>query len=398
MRRYLPKVSEAELCALRRSLCEDSLFDLDYVVLCIAACAIASLGLLVNSSAVIIGAMIVAPLMTPMRGLALGALEGDVNLFRSSAISIFVGLLLSVGMSAMLGRLSQIPATEFGSEILARTQPTLVDLAIALAAGTIAGFAKIRPHISDALAGTAISVALMPPLCVVGLSVSQGNYPYARGAMLLYTTNLLGITLACMTVFALAGYYLPNSGVTRAFSSTLVLIGAIVVPLSFSRRDLLSQVRLQAALRETLIQRTITIGRQAELLGTDIDWGTSPPRVYLSIRSNPNEPVTPTQVFAVEELVSRVMGRRFELIFQVQEFAELTSDDYLSGPIPGELLPPSRQTEPPETFAPPPLLAPPPGFDPELPSRPPAPPNAATAADDAGSPDSLDLSGSPGSP
>jgi uncharacterized hydrophobic protein (TIGR00271 family) len=382
LRRYLPHlphISEPELCKLRQNLFDESQVDVDYMVLCVAACAIASFGLLVNSTAVIIGAMIVAPLMTPMRGLALGALEGDWVLFRSSAISIGVGFWLSVGISGGLGLLSRVPSTEFGSEILARTQPTLIDLAIALAAGTIAGFAKIRPHVSDALAGTAIAVALMPPLCVVGLSLSQGNGNYARGALLLYTTNLLGITLACMVVFAIAGYYVQGSKITRALSSTLLLVGIIVIPLSFGLRNLARQVQLQATLRKTLINKTITVGRQTELIGTSIDWRTSPPTAYLNVRATQTNPLTPIQVYAVENLVAQEMQQQFTLVFRIENYAEVRSDDDLISPprsvrssIPSPAAEPPRTTTPaPPPDSPSPNLrsTPPPSLD--FPSRPP---------------------------
>lgn len=374
VRRYLPhlpQVSEPELCKLRENLFDESQFDLDYVVLCIAACAIASFGLIVNSTAVIIGAMIVAPLMTPMRGLALGALEGDLLLFRSSTISIVIGFLLSIGISGVLGGLSHVPSTEFGSEILARTQPTLVDLAIALAAGTIAGFAKIRPHVSDALAGTAISVALMPPLCVVGLSLSQWNLSYAEGALLLYITNLLGITLACMVVFAIAGYYIQGSKITRALSSTLILMGLIVVPLSFGLRNLARQVQLQATLRKTLINKTITVGRQTELLGTNIDWSTSPPTAYLNVRATQTNPLTPVQVYAVENLISQEMQQRFILIFRIENYDEVSSDDYLAMPVRSNLRPPMLTPASPSILAPTPSPSPTPSptLSPELKPR-----------------------------
>jgi len=329
----MPRISEQQLTALRQALYQDSQFDLDYIVLCVAACAIASCGLLVGSSAVIIGAMIVAPLMLPMRGLALGALEGDVVLFRSSLLSVAISISLAITISGAIGGVAGIPASEFTAEILARTRPTLVDLAIAIAAGVIAGFAKIRPQVSDALAGTAIAVALMPPLCVVGIALSQDNPGYAQGAFLLYLTNLLGITLSCMTVFAISGYYIQGSKVTRALSSTIALTGALVIPLSFGLRNLIQQVQIQATLRETLVRRTITVGQQVELLSTDIDWQQSPPHVYLRVRTNPDQPLTPIQVVAVEELIRQTMGRHFKLIFQVEEYKEITTDDYLEAPV-----------------------------------------------------------------
>ncbi len=115
--------------------------------------------------------MIIAPLMLPIRGLAFGALEGNVLLFRKGLIAILLGTLLAIALAFFVGYLVRFPA--FGSEIISRSQPTLLDLGIAIAAGGISGFAKVQPKISESLAGTAISVALMPPICVVGLGLPK---------------------------------------------------------------------------------------------------------------------------------------------------------------------------------------------------------------------------------
>lgn len=198
------KVAPQELQQMLVGLLEESTLDLNYVVLILGSCAIATFGLLSNSAAVIIGAMLVAPLMLPIRGLAFAALEGNVVLFRKGLIAIAVGTLLAVFLAWLVGSLVGLP--EFGSEVVARSEPTLLDLGIAIAAGGISGFAKVEPKVSSTLAGTAIAVALMPPICVIGLGLSQADWSLSLGATLLYLTNLLGITLSCMLTFLIAGY------------------------------------------------------------------------------------------------------------------------------------------------------------------------------------------------
>lgn len=98
-------------------------------------------------------------------------MEGDFPLFRKAFLSMIGATILALFLSSLTGYLVNIP--EFGSEALARTQPNLVDLGIAIVAGGISAFAKIRKGVNDAIAGTVIAVALMPPLCVVGLCLSQ---------------------------------------------------------------------------------------------------------------------------------------------------------------------------------------------------------------------------------
>ena len=149
---------------MRASLREDAALSLNYLVLAICACMIATVGLLTNSAATIIGAMIVAPLVMPMRGGRDGSGAGGLAITASGAdFCCLGGAVLSIGLAALTQLTIKVPASAFGNEILNRTQPNLADLAVAIVAGAVCGFAKIRPQVSDALAGTAIAVALMPP-------------------------------------------------------------------------------------------------------------------------------------------------------------------------------------------------------------------------------------------
>ncbi len=129
----LKSASAEEYQKLRAILLEESKFDLPFLVLIIGSCIIATLGLLSNSTAVIIGAMVVAPLMLPIRALAFAAIEGDILLFRQSLSSIIGGTLVAVILAFLLGYISDISI--FGSEIFARSKPNLLDLGIAIAAG-----------------------------------------------------------------------------------------------------------------------------------------------------------------------------------------------------------------------------------------------------------------------
>ncbi|OCR00995.1 hypothetical protein BCD67_06450 [Oscillatoriales cyanobacterium USR001] len=318
----MTKVSVAEIEQMHDSLLEDSHLNLNYMVLTVSACLIASFGLLSNSAAVIIGAMIIAPLMMPLRGLAFAALEGNTRLFRRSLISLFVATAVGILLSCFLGVLVDLP--EFGSEVLARTQPNLIDLGIAVVAGGMSGFAKTRPKVGDAMAGTAIAVALMPPLCVVGLSLSQGFWQFSWGAFLLYLTNFLGIILACMVVFIWAGYG-GKSKTKRALASTLALTAVLVIPLGISFAQLVRQVQLQASLKKILVSRTVTVGQQVELIRTNVDWTANPPVVHLDVLAN--EPLTSKQVDLVEKFIQKEMKRPFRLVFRVREVREVRSKD-----------------------------------------------------------------------
>ncbi len=145
----------------------ESMPDLSYLILIVSSCAIATFGLLSHSTAVIIDAMIIAPLMIPIRGLAFEALAGNVVLFRRGLIAITLRTVFAVALAWVLGLVVGI--SNFGSEVLAQSEPTLLDLGIAIVAGGISGYAKVQPKISESLAGTSVAVALMPPIGVIGL-------------------------------------------------------------------------------------------------------------------------------------------------------------------------------------------------------------------------------------
>jgi len=309
--------SAEEYQKLRAILVEESKFDLPFLVLIIGSCIIATLGLLSNSTAVIIGAMVVAPLMLPIRALAFAAIEGDILLFRQSLISIISGTIVAVFLSFALGYISDISV--FGSEIFARSKPNLLDLGIAIAAGGISAYAIIEPRVSPTVAGTAIAVALMPPVCVVGLGLSQANWLLSFGATLLYLTNLLGITLSCMVTFLLQGYT-PMVQAKTALVLAGVLTSILLIPLGISFVDLVRQSRLESSLRQALVNRTITFQR-VELAGLSTNWLVNPPEVRLFVRAK--EEITPRQVELVEEFVSRIMGQPFTLIFEVNQVQEV---------------------------------------------------------------------------
>ncbi len=193
------------------ALIEGSSLSANYVVLILASCAIATFGLLENSPAVIIGAMIIAPLMPVIEATAYGALEGSAPVFWRAVITLTCGVTIAVALSAVLAR--SVGLSDFGSEILSRTRPNLLDLGIALAAGAVGGFARVRPSIANTVAGTAIAVALMPPLCVVGIGIAAGEWQTSRGALLLFITNLLGITRREHAGFSLGRLCAPTSRV-----------------------------------------------------------------------------------------------------------------------------------------------------------------------------------------
>ncbi|MEX0267834.1 DUF389 domain-containing protein [Leptolyngbyaceae cyanobacterium UHCC 1019] len=310
-----------QLQQIETDLLSESTPDMSYLILIVSSCAISTFGLLSNSTAVIIGAMLIAPLMLPIRGLAFGALKGNVILFRRGLVALAIGTALAVALAWMLGKLVGI--ANFDSEVLARSEPTLLDLGVAVAAGGISGYAKIQPKISGSLAGTAIAVALMPPLCVIGLGLSQANWNLSQGATLLYLTNLLGITLSCMVTFLLAGYASFHRA-REALIWILAFTAILLIPLGFSFTLLVKQAHLEANLRQALLNRTLTFQR-VDLLSSTTNWLAKPPEVRLNVRAS--EPITPKQVALLEKFLSREMEQPFTLVFVVGQVEEIRRED-----------------------------------------------------------------------
>ncbi|AFZ46315.1 protein of unknown function DUF389 [Cyanobacterium stanieri PCC 7202] len=316
--RILPRVSATRIAKLHQELNDDSTWGVDYILCTVASCLIASFGLLSNSAAVIIGAMIVAPLMLPLRGLAFSACEADLRLFNKSIFSLVGATLVSLLLSWFIALVVALP--DVGSEIIARTQPTLIDLGIAISAGLISGFGKVRSGISETLAGTAIAVALMPPLCVVGISLAGGLYPYAMGAFLLYITNLLGITLSCMVAFILSGY----TKATKALGWASVMTAFLLIPLGASFFQLIQQQQIEKEINRQLANETITVGQDVESVRVGIIWTQNPPLINVTMQTD--KEITSRQVELVRDYVSLRMNRDFELVFYIVPVRRVTRE------------------------------------------------------------------------
>ena len=178
---------------------ESSYLRREFFVLLIGSAFIASFGLFQNSAAVIIGAMLIAPLMGPILGFALGSIWGDRHLLSQSALTLFVGTLSVLIVSTFFSLI--VPGIEMNDQIIARIHPNLYDILIALASGLVGSYAFVNPKISNSISGVAIAVALVPPLCVTGITLGQFDMQAALGSFLLYLSNLVGISLAASFIF-----------------------------------------------------------------------------------------------------------------------------------------------------------------------------------------------------
>ncbi len=181
------------------TVAKQSSLNEEFLVLLVGSCLITTFGLFQNSVTVIIGAMLIAPLMMPILGFSLAALWGDQKLLLTSVITLITGSIIVLVITSCLVKI--IPGVEFNEQIQARINPNLYDIFVAVASGFAGAYAFANPKISTSISGVAIAVALMPPLCVIGISIGLNNWTAARGATLLYITNLIGISLASSLMF-----------------------------------------------------------------------------------------------------------------------------------------------------------------------------------------------------
>lgn len=201
---WLPRIHPGDHADLLYDLRQGSRWNSDFISMLGLAAAIASLGLLQNSPAVVIGSMLLAPLMTPMIGAGLALAEAAPRMAFQCTKTIGNGVLLTLGVSFLIGLITPSRET-LSPELLARGDPNVLDLLIAVFSAIAATIAIARPNISGAIAGVAIATALVPPLCSVGLSLEVGSFGDAVGAAILFIVNLIAIIISSSLTFSLLG-------------------------------------------------------------------------------------------------------------------------------------------------------------------------------------------------
>jgi uncharacterized hydrophobic protein (TIGR00271 family) len=223
-----------------------------FTVLIVLSTLIATLGLVANSVAVIIGAMLVAPLMTPILATSAALVLSDARRLLVSVGVLILGTVLAILTAVVVtwaGLANLTTAAELPSEIVGRTQPSLLDLGVAVAAGLAAGYVLTHPRASSSLAGVAIAVALVPPLATVGITFQVGASEESQGALLLFATNLVAIVLSAIVVMALSGFVPADRRFSVSRSArvglvvSLALLLVIAVPLTLHTLDVLRDRR-----------------------------------------------------------------------------------------------------------------------------------------------------------
>ena len=311
---------------LHRSYGGEAQLNESFIVLTVGASLIATLGLLANNAAVVIGAMVVAPWILPLRVAVFALLSGSPRiLFRSMATlatGAAITLLLSMGLGWFTRDTGLLMVDALPEQVISRLEPTLLDLGIALAAGAIATYAKVNPGAVSSMAGTAIAVALVPPVCVMGLMLAANDVADAVGAGLLYVANLLGILIGGLIVLAIREPYFQEK-LRRSRRSRLpvllslgllIFIGEKLLGRSDQylyklRREAVKQ-RIETEISSYLKRGTVTFGANdaLEMESIDFDWPdywrtSTKPKLQLVVRVT--DPTTPSTK-QVQEIQNRI--------------------------------------------------------------------------------------------
>ncbi|BAF70008.1 TIGR00341 family protein [Nitratiruptor sp. SB155-2] len=235
---FLPISPEEAFADLFKKIRENVKISIEYTVLLLISVLMATFGLFQNSSPTIIGAMILAPLMAPVISLAMGIIRFDETLvknsFKTVSISTLLALLLALGFTSLF------PIEHMTQQMSIRTNPTLLDLGVAILAGLAAAYGYANSKVGESLAGVAIAVALVPPLCVAGIGLGWGNLDIFYKAFLLYLANIIGIVFAAGIMFYLLGYASKRYA-SAALIIKVLLLTSIFIPLYVATQTVLKE-------------------------------------------------------------------------------------------------------------------------------------------------------------
>jgi uncharacterized hydrophobic protein (TIGR00271 family) len=321
--RMSPQATAAKRTALRESVASGTVLNSSYLAMNLAAALIAGFGLMENSPAVIIGAMLIAMLYGPIIGIAFGLAEANLHLLRRGLLAEVVGALLVLAAGLLIGMSTR--DLTIGGEILSRTSPNLLDLLIALVGGLAGGFTFVSTGLSGVVVGVAIATALVPPLTTCGILLARQLPNAAAGAFLLFLANFTAIALGAMIVFLLAGHRpVAADEAKRVFTPRLVCL-ALVLLLAFHLNGTLRRTSarsiMQSNIRKALAQEVAKIpgARLVDVTLVQRDGKTT----AWAVARTP-EPISPEQVARLNDLASNAARGDISLIMRSVITAETT--------------------------------------------------------------------------
>jgi uncharacterized hydrophobic protein (TIGR00271 family) len=307
---FFSYASEERFHDLFPALREDARLNSIYLVLMVLSTGLAAVGLYLNSASVIIGAMLLAPLMAPIVSLSMGILRGNVRLFKNSIGKIVIGVIIALLASALITCL--FPYKPITDEMLARLNPTLLDLAVAIISGIAAAYSKSFKEIIQSLAGVAIAVALVPPLAVAGIGIGRMDFYFFYQAFLLFSTNLVGIIISATFTFRVLGY---SAAVRRKASLVVVFIFLVLIsiPLYLSYSRIVEDRVFEQSLRK---ERFLVNEKYLIIIKASIIWRGDKRIILMDILAR--EPLTRKDLNAFKKKIQTNFSKK--LIIRLKTF------------------------------------------------------------------------------
>ena len=250
---FITHAATEEFKELYQLLRENAVTSPVFLTLMVLSTLLASIGLYANSTPVIIGAMILAPLMAPIISLSMALARQDSNLLTASLKTLFAGLCTALGFAAVASFI--MPMEVVTSEIADRLSPSLLDLGVAVISGIAGAYAHARVNAAKSMAGVAIAVALVPPLAVTGIGLGWLNAHVTWGALLLFLTNLAGIIFAASLTFIVLGFA-PFTRAKKGLSIALVAVILVSIPLVISFIRLSDEAQIVKKLQSQIVGNT----------------------------------------------------------------------------------------------------------------------------------------------
>lgn len=326
--RSIPRLTIEERRKIIADLRDDSKANFDYLILIALSSSIATLGLLADSPAVIIGAMVVAPLMSPILAIGLGTTTGDRKILKDALLTLIIGAVLSIVISVILtwinDELPFISLHQLPGEVMSRTRSSPVDLTIAIAGGLAAAYATTRPKLSAALPGVAIATALMPPVCVIGVGLAMQNWQVASGAGLLFLTNAVAIAFASGLIFLMRGFSkeqrFSNAKVPATLWVSTILVIALLIPLTFFSLRLIQQVEETRFINE-VVEREVALLPNAQLEETGFVNG--PEVLELRLTLHTSRSLSWQEIVSLQEAIAVGLDQPVSLKVEQVLFREL---------------------------------------------------------------------------
>ena len=296
-------VNQEGIVELRR---EEADLSARFLFMTMMSAGIAILGLIQSSPAVVIGAMLIAPLMGPIIGLGFAMASGDYVWLRKCARSVAIGSLLAVILCAVIVFLS--PLKTVTAELAARTRPNLFDLFVALFSGMAGAYALIRGR-EGAVVGVAIATALMPPLATVGFGLATLNWTVFSGALMLFVTNLVAIALTAAVMARLYGFTTDLSEKHSRWQNILIfatLIG-LAIPLGISLSTIAWEAQASRQINSTISDQ---FDRNSRVSAVEIAYDTNPIRVDATVLT---PKLNPDAEKEAEERLAKRLGKQIDL-------------------------------------------------------------------------------------